>query len=324
MNKIVGNLLISSAGRRVELVKAFQNSLRSFGVNAKVYATDMHPELSSACNVADGCFAVPAANDQQYIGSLIDICKKNNVSLVVPTIDTELELLSLNSDFFRAEGIDVLVSDQDFIRSCRDKRITGELFLSLDIPYPKVYDKDGLHFPCFCKPYDGSRSIGAKPIMDHSDLLDNDLNNPKNMFMELIPKTYCEYTVDAYYNKLGCLKSLVCRERLEVRSGEVSKGITRKDFVYDFLSSKLGYLEGAKGCITFQFFVNKEIKEIKGLEINPRFGGGYPLTHQSGARFTDYVISEYYLGRDVIFCDDWDSDLLMLRYDAAVFVKHES
>ena len=81
-------------------------------------------------------------------------------------------------------------------------------------------------------------------------------------------------------------------------------------------------LPGAKGCITFQFFVNKETCDIKGLEINPRFGGGYPLTHQAGARFTDYLISEYFCGKEVDFYDGWESDLLMLRYDAGIYKKY--
>lgn len=318
-----GNLLISSAGRRVELVKAFKESLAVLNNGAKVFAADMYPELSSACNVADGYFAVPAVFSADYIHSLLSICRNNNVKIVIPTIDTELHLLSSNLHRFQEYGVEVVVSNSVLIESCRDKRITGCLFSSLGLPYPEIYDTNFLKYPCFCKPYDGSRSVGAKIIQKWSDITDDDLNNPKNIFMEFVPKTYCEYTVDAYYNRYGALKSLVCRERLEVRSGEVSKGISRKDFVYDVLVKKLKNLDGARGCITFQFFVNKESKDIKGLEINPRFGGGYPLTHEAGARFTDYVVAEYYLNEDVKFFDGWKSDLLMLRYDAAVFLKHE-
>lgn len=322
MTKVQNNILVSSAGRRVELVKAFQRSLLDFGVKSKVFATDMVPELSPACEVSDQAFRVPAAIDPDYITVLLALCIENNVRLVIPTIDTELKLLSENVQAFNDAGIDVAVSEAALVDECRDKRKTGELFKRLEIGYPEVFPRPSLKFPCFCKPYDGSRSIGAKAIVTADELTEEDLENPKNIFMELVPESYCEYTVDGYYNRQGDLCALVCRERLEVRSGEVSKGVTRKDFVYEYLVPRLKRLPGARGCMTFQFFVDKEARDIKGLEINPRFGGGYPLTHEAGARFTDYLVSEHFCGGIVEFSDSWERDLLMLRYDAGIYKKH--
>ncbi len=304
------------------MVKAFQESLAGFKVAGKVFATDMRPNLSPACEVAERSFEVPAATDAGYVEFLLALCKAEDVALVIPTIDTELLLLAENSELFCNAGIQVVVSDLPFIEACRDKRQTGDLFIAHGIGYPEIYPKDDLKFPCFCKPYDGSSSIGAKIIDKASEITAADFNNPKNIFMEFVPKSYCEYTVDGYYSQKGELRSLVCRERIEVRSGEVSKGITRKDFVYDYLVHKLSTLPGARGCITFQFFVNKSLSDIKGLEINPRFGGGYPLTHKSGAKYTDYLISEYFLGKDISFYDQWESELLMLRYDSGVYKKY--
>lgn len=322
MVKINKNILVSSAGRRVELVQAFQRSLKDFGVEGKVFATDMVADLSPACEVADKAFQVPAATAADYIAFLLNLCQINNVRLVIPTIDTELKCLSENSQLFKAAGIEVVVCGAELINECRDKRKTGELFGRMHIGYPAIFHREYIQFPCFCKPYDGSRSIGAKSLLTADDLSKEDFDNPRNVFMELVPKSYCEYTVDGYYNRQEKLCALVCRERIEVRSGEVSKGISRKDFVYEYLISRLAMLPGAKGCITFQFFVNKETCDIKGLEINPRFGGGYPLTHQAGARFTDYLISEYFCGKEVDFYDGWESDLLMLRYDAGIYKKY--
>jgi carbamoyl-phosphate synthase large subunit len=152
-------------------------------------------------------------------------------------------------------------------------------------------------------------------------LTDDIRNDEKNMFMELIGADHTEYTIDAYYNAAGALRCLVPRERIEVRDGEISKGATRKHAVYDYFVEKLGALKGAMGCITIQAFVNVDQASFKALEINPRFGGGYPLSHAAGADYPDWLIREYLLSQEVDFFDRWEADLLMLRYDAKVIAR---
>lgn len=315
------NILILSAGRRVELVQAFQKDLKLSFPHAMVFCTDMTPELSAACQVADGYFKVPRVTSDNYIKVLEKVCLENNVGLVIPTIDTELLLLSNSRKYFLDIGVHLVISSPDFTLSCRDKRETAKFFTLHNIEQPMIYDKDNLSYPCFCKPYDGSCSVGAFVINDKSELTDAIYNNHKNMYMELVPKTFSEYTVDCYYTENGELISLVPRKRLEVRGGEVSKGITKKNFVYDYLLPKLRDVPGARGCITFQFFVNENSAEIKGLEINPRFGGGYPLSYDAGAQFPKWLIEEYLLNKTPIFYDDWEPELTMLRYDAKVLIR---
>ncbi|HGF7375764.1 TPA: ATP-grasp domain-containing protein [Vibrio cholerae] len=315
------NVLVSSAGRRVELVDAFKLSLIKYIPQAKVFCSDINPELSSACQVADGSFSVPRVTEDGYIDYLLNLCEKEEIGLVIPTIDTELLALAKNRHRFLMQGTQVIISDDLLITYCRDKRKTAELFGSLNIDQPKILDRAKLTYPCFCKPYDGSCSIGAVALFSDSDLTRDILDNPKNMFMELIPKSYSEYTIDAYYSKDSTLKCLVPRKRLEVRGGEVSKGVTRNNFVYDYLLNKVKELKGARGCITFQLFVNEETQSIKGLEINPRFGGGYPLAHSAGAHYTDWLVREFLKNEDIDFFDSWEPNLVMLRYDAKVLVR---
>src|SRR5688572_10916487 len=92
--KIKMNILISSAGQRVSLVRAFQKELKSVFPEAKVFTTDMFPQLSAACNVSDRYFTVQRVTDPKYIDELISICRQNEVKMVVPTIDTELLILA--------------------------------------------------------------------------------------------------------------------------------------------------------------------------------------------------------------------------------------
>ncbi|MEP6005167.1 MAG: carbamoyl phosphate synthase large subunit, partial [Maribacter dokdonensis] len=88
-----------------------------------------------------------------------------------------------------------------------------------------------------------------------------------------------------------------------------------------FIKKQLGHLDGIRGCLTVQFFMHKETKDIYGIEVNPRFGGGYPLTHSAGANYVKWILQEYLLGEELTgYFDDWKEDLLMLRYDGEVLV----
>lgn len=316
------NILILSAGRRVELVNAFVVELNELLPGAKVFAVDLKPELSSACQVAYESFQAPPVTFDEYIPFLKKLCLDNDVGLVIPTIDTELLVLSGCREDFARMGINLIVSENNLVRLCRDKNLSKELFEKIGITYPIIFNKDAIDFPCFMKPYDGSCSIGAKALLTASDLTDEYIDNPKNMFMELIPGSYKEYTIDAYFDRNEKLRCFVPRLRLETRAGEISKGVTRKDHVYDFLLDKLDGLEGACGCITIQLFVNETTLDYKGLEINPRFGGGYPLSYSAGANFPNMLIREYLLDQHLDFYDRWKADYLMLRYDAAIFVEN--
>ena len=143
------------------------------------------------------------------------------------------------------------------------------------------------------------------------------------MYMEYISaEEYDEFTVDCYYDKNSVLKCVVPRKRIVVRAGEVNKGVTVKNIIVDEFQKKLAKIKGAKGCLTIQVFLHKTKDIIKGIEINPRFGGGYPLTYLSGANYTKWIIDEYLLDKKIKNFDAWEEDLLMLRYDDEVLVSN--
>jgi carbamoyl-phosphate synthase large subunit len=176
----------------------------------------------------------------------------------------------------------------------------------------------------FIKPYDGSLSKDIYLINCKEELTDSLLNNPKLMFMEYInPKDFHEYTIDAYYDKNSDLKCLVPRRRIEVRGGEISKGKTEKLEFYKILKDKLSFIKGAKGCLTIQFFIGKETEEIIGIEVNPRFGGGFPLSYASGANYPSYIILEYMMNEPITFNDNWIENRVMLRFDSDIILDQD-
>lgn len=314
------NVLILSAGRRVELINIVKNVVATLNSSISIFAADMNPQLSAACQVADQYFQVMPVCVDGYVEQIKSICKNNDIKIVIPTIDTELLILSKNKTIFKSDGIDIIISDEKNIEKCRDKRKTGEIFNEINIKYPKIFEKSKIEFPCFCKPFNGSCSKGACLIKNKDDLQNAQLLSDENMFMEYINHDYKEVTVDVYFNKQSELCCVVPRERLEVRAGEVSKGVTRKNFLYEFLITRLASLSGFYGCITMQFFYNEAQNDIIGLEINPRLGGGYPLTDASKATYIQWLLEEYLYDKKINFFDKWEADLVMLRYDAKVLV----
>jgi carbamoyl-phosphate synthase large subunit len=312
------NILITSAGRRVSLVNSFLKEAKQHSFS--VFCTDMEPELSSACLVADKSFKVSRVSDNNYINELLKICTDNNVKVIIPTIDTELEFLSRKINFFNKYNISVIVSDISFIEKCRNKRLIHNLFDTIGLRRAKEYDSNSFQFPLFIKPFDGSRSQGIHLIKTNKDLSNELLNNKKNMFLEYFsPKIYNEFTVDIYFNKYSKILSVIPRERIAVRDGEVSKACTRKNEIVTLVREKFGNLSGLRGCITLQVFKHTSKKDIIGIEVNPRFGGGFPLSYLSGANFPKWIIEEYILDNELeSYFDDWEDNLLMLRYDAEI------
>ena len=315
------NILISAAGRRVNLVKSFQAELHALDKDAKVYASDMNPTLSSACHQADAYIQVKAIKDPAYINDLLAKCIAFNIGVIVPTIDTELTLLADNKELFIENGITPIVSGLSFTKACRDKRLINTFFEERGISIPKPIDKNNPSFPLFIKPYDGSLSADIFLINTPEELTNYHLSNPKLMFMEYVDKKqYDEFTVDMYYGTDHNVKCIVPRKRIEIRGGEISKGITLKNDIVDYLKEKLNHIDSAVGCLTLQLFRHKENANKIGIEINPRFGGGYPLSYKAGANYPLFIIKEYLLNETLSYTNNWEENLLMLRYDDEIII----
>lgn len=317
------NILVTSAGQRVSLVKAFQNEIKKVSENNKVFTVDLTPVLAPACHVSDGYRTVKKVTDENYISDILQICQDLEVKLIIPTIDTELLILAENQDLFIAKGIRPIVSAPYFIKACRDKRIINQFFGENNIDIPKNLDKKNLSFPLFIKPYDGSLSKDTFLIKSREELKPYHFENEKLMFMEYIDHAkHDEYTVDTYYDKNGNLKCIVPRKRIFVRGGEVNKGVTHKNEIVNYLKERLSHIDGAIGCLTMQFFFNQQTKLIIGIEINPRFGGGFPLSYLAGANYPKFLIQEYIMEQSIEYFDGWEDNLLMLRYDDEVLVPN--
>jgi carbamoyl-phosphate synthase large subunit len=323
---VSNNLLITSAGRRGVLVGLFQQALRKFFPGSSVYASDLQPALSSACHLADGALETPPIGDPQYIDCLLRFCASHQVRALIPTIDTDLLLLAQHQHEFLDVGTTVIISDSELVKRCRDKRLTPQLFAQHGVDTPRtVNPRSESVFPLIAKPFDGSSSNNLHIIKKPSDLRSELLNDPSLVFSEyLSPCEFDEYTVDMYFDRGGELKCLVPRLRIATRAGEVSKSRTVRFEGIQTLRTRFAQVNGARGCLTAQFFVRRGDGKIFAIEMNARFGGGYPLSYESGANYPEWIVREYLMNERVEYFDDWEDQLTMLRYDQHVLVRHSA
>lgn len=316
-------VLFSSAGRRVELINCFREDAAMLGISLRVLAVDMHPEVSAACQAADRSWTVPRCTTPDYVGRLLEICREEGVDLLVPTIDTELAVLSAATDQFAKLGTRVAVSGPDVVRMARDKLATARFLEANGLPVPRTESLEHLlkdpgdwRWPVMLKPVDGSCSIGIHLVQNVADL--DRLPDLKGSYIAQEYRRGREYTVNFFMDQSGQFRCAVPHERLETRAGEVSKGVTeRHSGLLEMAGKFAAALSGGRAVMCFQVIMDDEGPWI--FELNARFGGGYPLAHRAGARYSQWLLEEV-TGRAPSYTDEWTNGLKMLRYDAAVFV----
>ncbi|MDD2780904.1 ATP-grasp domain-containing protein [Sulfuricurvum sp.] len=310
------NILITSAGRRVSLIRFAQETLKRFAPDGKVYAIDMVPDLSAACQIADFYAKAPRVNDPSYGPFLLNYCIRHTIMLIIPTIDTELSILADLKASFVDHGIIIAVSEKSICDTFYLKSSTFEFFVSNGFNTPRIIaDLEHSNYPLFAKLDNSSCSLGASPVSSYQEASALYRENKSYIFQELVVGE--EYTVDFYLSKAQEPLAIIPRKRLEVRAGEVSKSITCKEQNIIKEVKKISKsLQGAWGPMTLQLFKTSDQKLIF-IEINPRVGGGYPLSYHAGMNIFELMIREM-MGEKLTYQESWEDTLTMLRYDAEV------
>ena len=321
------NVMLSASGRRVSLMRHLQASLDDLDPGGRVLATDI-TLTSPAMHLCDDRTVVPPYRDPNCLDALLNFVRERGVRLIVPTIDPELAFYAKHVQAFAEAGARINVSAPATVEIGGDKQRTHEWLTSSGFPTVRQVPleqfrapMEGMAFPLLVKPRFGSSSIGITRANDPAHI------DARRYEQNLIVQTIAggkEYTVDVFIDGKGKCRCAVPRRRIETRGGEVSKGVTVRQPAVSALAKQIAEaLPGGYGVLNIQIFYDDQTDTLAVIEINPRFGGGYPLSHEAGAPMTRWLLEDV-LGLPSTATDDaWRDGLVMLRYDEAVFVTRE-
>jgi carbamoyl-phosphate synthase large subunit len=286
------NILITSAGTRGYLIKYFKKALKEKG---KIFAADCS-KYSPALYNADNYFIVPPASDKNYIDKLLNICLKNDIKGVVSLNDIELHVLAQHKNKFIEKGIQLIVSDRKVVDLCYDKYKTFLFLKENKFPFPKTFislnevlmeiKSKTIKFPLLIKPRKGSSGLGIKEVFNIEELK-NGFNKKENLIIQEFIQGD-QYGIDVFSNSSLLPVSIFAKKVIRIRAGVADKEVTVYDAkMIDYIRNLIEKLElHGPGDID----LIKRKNEYVVLEINPRFGGGYPIAHVVGANFPKKII----------------------------------
>lgn len=276
-------ILFTSVGRRVELIQGFHQAAEKLNIDLEIWGADFSTEAPALyfCDKRVQCCGIREAG---YIPFLLELCEKEKIQVLIPTIDTDLLILAENKGNFEAVGTKVLVSAPDKVALCRDKRKTGAFFEQCGLCAPIAVDDYKLYsgnYPAFIKPLDGSSSIDAYKVKNLEEL-EYYSEKIKNYIVQPFVQGK-EYTIDIFCDYEGNPIYITPRERIAVRSGEVLQTRIEQNEEMIREMQQLVAMYRPCGQITVQLIRDMVEKKNYYIEINPRFGGGAPLSMKAGA-----------------------------------------
>lgn len=315
------NLLITSVGIRGYLIRYFREALKNRG---NVFTADCN-EYAPALYDGDGYFLIPDISNKHYISELAAICEKSEIDGIISLNDLELPILAQNKSKFSERGVEVIVSSPQVIDICYDKYQTFRFLTENGFSTPKTYislekalreiENGEAEFPLLIKPRKGSASAGIKKITNIKALKNEFIDNKDTLIQEFIKGD--EYGIDAFNNSHLEPVAIFAKKKIKMRAGETDKATSIYDKKMIETMKKLAKSLGFYGPADIDLF-KRDGKYII-MEINPRFGGGYPLSHALGAKFPEKVIS--LINKEELASDYYEyteNVLMMKQYEIVI------
>lgn len=310
-------LLLLNAGRRVELLRAFRDAFSDLGVDGRIITTDVN-KLAPAFHLGDLHRLLPRSREPGFLDALCDVCHTHRVDLIVPLIDPDLPVLASNQSRIEESGARVLISCERAVAICEDKEETHRFLSNRDLPVPTLFDQQEVtasDAPFFVKPRRGSGS---------DETFRADSLNELQFFAEYVSDPVVldfvkgeEVTTDVFSDWSGEPRCAVPRTRIKVRGGEVNVGRVDRSDALESLCLEIARQLGTVGPINIQAILSSDGPRV--IEVNPRFGGGVPLSIAAGAPLARWTV-ELALGREIeTECVKVEDGLTMMRFDDSIF-----
>ncbi len=319
MNK--SNILITSAGRRSLLIEYFKKEFKGKG---KVITTDCS-DLAPATYLSDKNYIVPRIDHPDYISELMKICKKEKINGILSLIDPELSLLAKHHSEFEKIGTKVIVSPHKDCELWLDKYDTykflvkNKFYCALTFnkltDFEKALKNKEIEFPVFIKPQRGSASLNINKVQNLKEA-EIVFNSAKEMIIQEYLKGQ-EIGVDVYIDLVSKeIISIFSKEKIAMRAGETDKArsFKRKNLINTV--RKLVSKTNLVGPIDIDVF--KIGKKYYISEINPRFGGGYPLAYECGENFPKFIFNNLNSLKNKIIIGSYKENVVMMKHDRVV------
>ena len=310
------NILILSCGTRDLLVRYFKKA--DFD---RVIGADCS-ELAPALYEADKYYLIPRMTEEGYFDAILEICRKEKITVILPLQEDELNLISENRTLFEQEGIRTIVSPLETLQICRDKYRFFEHMKKHQIPvlnsyidlaeFEKAYETGKITFPVFVKPVCGAGSVGAMKVSCRELL--------KALFQyseePLLIQEFCngrEFGIDVYTDLVsGEVIDVFMKEKLRMRAGETEKSVTNNDpGLKEFICRVASTLE-LSGPIDMDVFEKDGTFYLS--EINPRFGGGFPHAYACGVDTPSYILKNLQGAANESHLQEDREEIYVLKY----------
>ncbi|MDA9552116.1 ATP-grasp domain-containing protein [Flavobacteriaceae bacterium] len=335
------HILFTCAGRRNYLINYFRDALKGRG---KVFAIDMS-DTAPAMVDADVAITVPSVYDINYIPSLIEIIQIHKIDAIISLNDLELPILSRHLKYLQSTGVKVLVSSESIIDIAFDKIKTFNFIKSIGLKTPLTFTSlkeandalktNKITYPVVVKPRWGSASIGIdfpetyeelnlSFKLQHIKLKKSILNivsqqDANNAILIQENMNGQEYGLDIVNDFEGNYFGTFVRKKINMRSGETDKAISviddRFNKIGEIISSNLRHI----GILDCDIFVSNN--EFYILELNPRFGGGYPFSHEAGINIAAIYIDWLFGEKDIKQHNKYKSGMLFSKCDKILKIK---
>jgi carbamoyl-phosphate synthase large subunit len=275
-------VLFTCAGQRVDIVSAFGRA------GALTVAADVNP-LAPALYHADRHALVPRIDDPGYIPALAELVRLHDVRLIVPLTDLDhLRLVDARDEL----GALVLLPERDVLEAVNDKYLAHERFCELGIPSPPTWLPDALpgdlRFPVLVKQRAG---FGSRNIFRCETREELDFHLARTPVPSMVQRCCAgeEFSIDVFCDLEGRCLNAIPRTMIESKGGESIKGMTIKDWGLIEHGRFVAETLGLRGPANIQCF--REGDELQVTDINPRFGGAFPLPRAAGSGYPELAIA---------------------------------